>query len=75
MTLQEAIQVLKTGDPFEDAGKFEEALKTVISAYEITDEEIEEYAFRMYHEVEDSRWFEPLHVAAKAFRDGKIKQP
>lgn len=35
----------------------------------LTDEAIEEYAFEKYHDVEDSRWFEPLQVGAKWSRD------
>jgi hypothetical protein len=37
-----------------------------------TDEEIEKFAQQKYHDVEDSRWFEPLQVGAKWMRD-KIK--
>jgi hypothetical protein len=35
----------------------------------ITDGLIEKFAFEKYHEVEDSRWFEPLKVGAKWSRD------
>lgn len=34
-----------------------------------TDEEIEEFSYAKYMEVEDSRWFEPLKVGAKWMRD------
>jgi len=35
----------------------------------ISDAEIEKFAFDKYHDVEDSRWFEPLQVGAKWSRD------
>lgn len=34
-----------------------------------SDEEIEKFAFEKYHEIEDSRWFEPLQIGAKWVRD------
>ena len=34
-----------------------------------SDEEVEKWAFEKYHEVEDSRWFEPLQIGAKWIRD------
>jgi hypothetical protein len=34
-----------------------------------SDEEVEKWAFEKYHEVEDSRWFEPLQIGAKWMRD------
>ena len=38
----------------------------------LTDAEIEKWAFDKYHEVEDSLWFEPLQVGAKWVRDNFI---
>jgi hypothetical protein len=35
----------------------------------VSDKAIEQYAFEKYHDVEDSRWFEPLQVGAKWSRD------
>ena len=34
-----------------------------------SDEEVENWAHNKYHEVEDSRWFEPLQVGATWMRD------
>ncbi len=38
-----------------------------------SDEEVEKWAHNKYHEVEDSRWFEPLQVGATWMRDKLIK--
>ena len=40
----------------------------------LSDADIEAYAFETYHEVEDSRWFEPLQVGAKWSRDTLIAE-
>ncbi|CAB4143566.1 hypothetical protein UFOVP449_221 [uncultured Caudovirales phage] len=42
---------------------------------EISDEDIEKFAFEKYHEVEDSRWFEPLQLGAKWYREQLKKKP
>lgn len=34
-----------------------------------SDEEVENWAYNKYHEVEDSRWFEPLQVGAMWMRN------
>jgi hypothetical protein len=34
-----------------------------------SDEEIEKFAFEKYHDIEDSRWYEPLQVGAKWMRN------
>ena len=38
-----------------------------------SDEEIEEFAQQKYHDVEDSRWFEPLQVGAKWMKEQILK--
>lgn len=39
-----------------------------------SDTEIEKFAFDKYHNIEDSRWFEPLQVGAKWMREQILKQ-
>ena len=43
--------------------------QTDVSRSLLSDEAIEAYAFQTYHDVEDSRWFEPLQIGAKWSRD------
>lgn len=38
-----------------------------------SDEEVENWAHNKYHEIEDSRWFEPLQVGATWMRDKLTK--
>jgi hypothetical protein len=45
-----------------------------VSGSLLSDKAIEEYAFETYHDVEDSRWFEPLQVGAKWSRDTLIAE-
>jgi hypothetical protein len=45
-----------------------------VSGSLLSDKDIEEYAFEKYHDVEDSRWFEPLQVGAKWSRDTLIAE-
>lgn len=87
MTLQEAIEILKLyqkdeimRDDISLLGSFvavHEAIDTVISAYEITDEHIENIRFATLGDIGTgelvSEYIKGYKAGAKSFRDGKIK--
>lgn len=53
----------------------DEYMRDVHSIELPSNDEIEKWAHSKYHEVEDSRWFEPLQVGAKWMRDKLIPKP
>ena len=47
-------------------GRSEDEVLAGLTPIELpSDEDIEKFAFEKYHEIEDSKWFEPLQVGAK----------
>ena len=66
--LRQAIEMARTGVRSDD--NIIGSLNFIRPPMELpSDEEIEKFAFEKYHEIEDSRWFEPLQVGAKWMRD------